>query len=106
MEYFDAVQVGRARVRKAMGILQDVTGASSPVLFLKMRVSDWTPVGEENLYCFVSGKNSTVAIVICDGEGNAKAISSWAPLSEVEGFARALESRGLARFEGEPALPI
>ncbi len=89
-----------------MDVLQDVAGPSSPVLFLKMGASEWAPVGEENLFAVVKGKNSTAAIAICDGEGNAKAISAWVPTSQADAVARSLESKGFSRFESEVRLPI
>ncbi len=83
-----------------------MAGPSSPVLFLKMNSADWAPVGEESLYAVVKGKNSTAAVVLCDGEGNSKAMSGWFPDAKAQEFANALASRGLAPFEGEVKLPI
>ena len=93
-------------MKRAIELLQEVAGPSSPVLFLKMGSEAWTPVGEENLFTVVSGKNSTAAVVLCDGDGNSKAISGWVSVQQAEGFARSLETRGLARFLGEVMLPI
>jgi hypothetical protein len=105
-DYFTAVQVGRARVRKALERLQEAAGPSYPVLFLKMGIADWTPVGEEELFALVSGKEGTAAVVICDSDGNAKAMSQW--ISEVEAarITGALEAKGLARYDGEVKLPL
>ena len=106
MQYFDAVQEGRRRVKKALEVLQDVAGQCAPVLFLKMGTKDWVPVGEENLFSLVKGKNSTEAVVVCDAEGNSKAISGWVSSSVARGYASSLRSRGLLMFEGEVRLPI
>jgi hypothetical protein len=89
-----------------MGILQGVVGPCSPVLFLKTNSDDWTPVGEESLFAIVTGKNSTAALVLCDGDGNPKAMSGWVPTAQAEGFAHALGTKGLARFYSELRLPI
>lgn len=105
MDYFAAVQEGRSRVKKAMGILQEVAGPCSPILFLKTNSDYWTPVGEENLFAIVTGKNSTAAVVLCDGDGNSKAMSGWVPTERAEGFGRRLGAKGLARFDGEVRLP-
>ncbi len=105
-DYFAAVQEGRRRVKEAVELLQEVAGPSSPVLFLRMETKDWTPVGEESLFSIVKGRNSTAAVVLCDGAGNAKAISGWVPEIEAEGFARSLEGKGLSRFEGDVVLPL
>jgi hypothetical protein len=106
MDYFYAVQEGKARVSKAVGLLQGVSGPSYPMLFLKLGVKEWTPVGEENLYSILEGKNGTAALVVCDGEGNSKAMSPWAARTEVEKQGAVLLSMGLSRFEGEVKLPI
>ncbi len=106
MDYFAAVQEGRARVNRAVGALQEVAGPSYPMLFLKLGVSDWTPVGEEMLHKIVPGKNGTAALVICDSEGNAKAMSTWVPTSTADEFARALESKKILAYPGDVKLPI
>ena len=105
-DYFTAVQTGRARARHALEKLQEVAGPSYPVLFLKTGTEDWTPVGEEELFALVRGKGGTVAVVICDSDGNAKAISSWSNYANAERLSRALEAKGCAKFEGEVKLPI
>jgi hypothetical protein len=105
-DYFTAVQEGRSRVKRAMEILQDAAGSSSAVLFLKMGSEDWTPVGEETLYAVVGGKNSTAAVVVCDSEGNSKAISGWVAAEKAETIARSLDAKGVSRFRGEVKLPI
>lgn len=105
-DYFTAVQEGRRRVKRAIIALQEVAGPSSPVLFLKMGSQDWTPVGEESLFAVVGGRSSTAAVVICDGEGNSKAISGWLPQEETDDIAKSLMSRGMKRYDGEIRLPI
>lgn len=105
-DYFNAVQEGRARVKQALERLQEVAGPSYPVLFLKMGIQDWTPVGEEELCALVSGKGGTAAVVVCDSDGNSKAMSAWVPRSEAERIVNALESKGLHRYGGEVKLPV
>jgi hypothetical protein len=106
VDYFKAVQEGRARAAKALEILQDIAGPCYPLLFLKMGTKDWTPVGEENLFAVVQGKNDTSAVVLCDSEGNSKAMSAWVSRPQAESFVKLLESREIAQFEGEVRLPI
>ena len=106
MDYFSAVQVGRGRVKEAVELLQKVAGPSSPVLFLKMGAQEWAPVGEKNLLAIVTGKDSTAAVVMCDDEGNAKAISAWLPIPQVETVVRTMESNGFFVFKGDAKLPI
>ena len=104
--YFEAVQLGRKRVDAAVQFLQEIAGVCHPLLFLKMGVSEWTPVGEEMLCALVPGKNSTVAIVICDRDGNAKTMSDWVNESEGSRMASVMTSKGIQRFDGEVKLPI
>jgi len=100
------VQQGRARVKKALDTLQGAAGPSYPVLFLKMGQGDWTPVGEEELFALVKGKGGTSAVVICDADGNSKAMSTWLPTAEAEKAASQLSSKGLSRYDGEVKLPV
>lgn len=106
MDYFTAVQRGRSRVRVATEVLQEVAGPSYPVLFLKMGMKSWEPVGEEMLYSIVPGKGDTAAVVICDSDGNTKAISSWMEAKAAEDSATALEAKGVRKFAGNPRLPV
>ena len=106
MDYFAAVQEGRKRVSAAVSVLQEVAGPSYPMLFLKLGLTDWTPVGEEMLQKVVPGKNATAAIVICDGEGNSKAMSTWFPEQKAEDYSRSLELNGIPVYPGEVKLPI
>jgi len=106
MDYYAAVQEGRNRVNRAMALLQDVAGPSYPMLFLKLGLSAWTPVGEEMLHKLVPGKNDTAAVVICDADGNAKAMSGWVSNSRANEYALILESKGIPVYPGDVKLPI
>jgi hypothetical protein len=106
MDYFSAVQMGRERVKRAVEILQETAGPSYPVLFLKEGKNEWTPVGEEILYSIVRGKDSTAAVVLCDSEGNSKAMTGWVADTDAGRHATSLESRGVVKYGGEVRLPI
>ena len=106
MDYFTAVQEGRKRVTRSVDVLQEVAGPSYPMLFLKLGLSDWTPVGDEMMHKMVPGKEGTAALVICDAEGNAKAMSGWFPADRARTLAKALESREIPSFPGDVKLPI
>jgi hypothetical protein len=106
VDYFTAVQEGRKRVNRAVSTLQEVAGPSYPMLFLKFGISDWTPVGEEMLHSIVPGKGETAAIVICDADGNAKAMSGWLSVAKASEFTKKLESKGMPEFLGDVKLPI
>ncbi|HEV2139482.1 MAG TPA: hypothetical protein VGR53_11655 [Nitrososphaerales archaeon] len=105
-DYFAAVQEGRRRVNESINVLQGVAGPCYPMLFLKLGVMDWTPVGEEMLHKVVPGKNGLAALVICDGEGNSKTISGWVPEAQAKEFSKSLELKGIPEFPGEVKLPI
>lgn len=105
MTYFTAVQEGQAHVKKAVELLQEIAGPSFAVLFLKEGKQDWTPVGEENLYSIAEGKDATWALIICDSEGNAKAMSGWFAPSEARKFEAELKSRGIHGYQGSVRLP-
>jgi len=106
LDYFEAVREGRARVQKAVDLLQRTAGPSYPMLFLKVGSDKWTPVGEEVLFAMVLGKPGTAAISICDVEGNSKAMTPWIPTAMAEEHARSLAAAGVTRFEGVVRLPI
>jgi len=89
-----------------VALLQEVAGPCYGVLFLKSGRPDWSPVGAENLYSTVSGKDGTSAVVLCDGDGNTKAMSAWVAASEADRLVRALEAKGLPMYSGELRLPI
>ena len=105
-EYFAAVQEGRRRVNRAVALLQGVAGPSYPMLFLKMGLEEWTPVGDEMLQKAIPGRNDTAAVVVCDADGNSKAMSSWMTPARASECAKILEARGVAVFPGEVRLPI
>ncbi len=90
MDYFRAVQEGKARVQNATFLLKGVAGESYPVLFIKMEKVDWTPVGEENLYALVNGK----------------AMSPWIGRDAASKSASLLAAKGIKKYEGEVKLPI
>ena len=83
-----------------------MAGLSYPVLFIKTGRTDWTPVSEENLYSIIDGKNNTAAVVICDSDGNTKAMSTWLSREDAAKSASLLQSRGIDMFRGDVKLPI
>jgi len=106
MDYFAAVQEGRKRVNRAVAVLQEVAGPSYPMLFLRLGISDWTPVGDEMMHKVIPGRQGTAALVICDAAGNAKAMSGWLSGDKAESLGKVLESREIPYFPGDVKLPI
>jgi hypothetical protein len=76
------------------------------MLFLKLGLTDWTPVGEEMLHQVIPGKNGTAALVICDGDGNAKSMSGWFPEERAKKYSNSLELKGIPVYPGEVKLPL
>ena len=93
-------------MKLAVSALQDVAGPSYPMLFLKLGEADWTPVGEDMLHKVVPGKGDTAALVICDEEGNSKAMSTFVPADRARELGKSLELKGIPVFPGEVKLPI
>ncbi len=93
-------------MNRAIAVLQEVAGLCYPMLFLKLGVSDWTPVGEEMLHKVVPGKNETAALVVCDGDGNSKAMSTWVTVEMADQYSKALELKGIPVYPGDVKLPI
>ena len=106
MQYFAAVQEGRKRVGRAVTALQAVAGPCHPMLLLKLGVTEWTPVGDEMMQKVIPGKDGTASLVICDGEGNSKAMSGWFPDAKAAEYSKTLEARGVPVFPGDVKLPI
>ncbi len=106
MDYFTAVQEGRRRVNESIRVLQEVVGPCYPMLFLKLGISDWTPVGDEMMHKIIPGKEGTAALVICDAEGNSKAMSTWLPEAKAKESAGTIERKGIHEFPGDVKLPI
>ena len=90
----------------ALRVLEEVAGPCYPMLFLKMGVTDWTPVGEEMMHAVIPGKEGSAALIICDAEGNSKALSPWLPEERAKELAKTIERRGIPGFPGEVKLPI
>ena len=106
MDYFEAVKTGLRWVVRAVSALQEGAGPCYPMLFLKLGVAEWTPVGDEMLHKVVPGKSGTAAVVISDGDGNSKAMSAFVPGEKAEEYSLALEKKGIPVFPGEVKLPI
>jgi hypothetical protein len=104
MNYIDAIKEGRKRVVDSLKLLNQAGSPSYPLLFLKMDTEDFTPVGEENMFSVLEDKNRR-AVVLCDKDGYAKAITSWMSTENAERVIRFLESLGLSNYKGSIKMP-
>lgn len=91
---------------EAVAALQEVAGPSYPMLLLKLGAAQWSPVGEEMMQKVVPGKSGTAALVVCDADGNSKAMSGWFPRAKAAECSRALELKGVPVYPGEVKLPV
>ncbi|MEM0364518.1 MAG: hypothetical protein QW450_02460 [Candidatus Nitrosocaldus sp.] len=107
MQYFQALQIGQARIRDAVSILKKYTGNALPAIALKgsSQGKGWDPVGEENLYSVVEGEHGFI-ICLCDADGNAKAIASWYSKEEAEQIAVKMRNDGIKEYKGKVRLPV
>ncbi|HXW36461.1 MAG TPA: hypothetical protein VEJ36_00960 [Nitrososphaerales archaeon] len=106
MDYFTAVQKGKSRVKVSVETLQAIAGPCYPMLFLKTGLADWTPVGDEQLFSTLRRGDGTAALVICDADGNSKAVSAWFSEATASGYAAELRTRGLVEYIGVVKLPL
>lgn len=106
MQYFQALQVGQARIRDAVALLKRYTTNALPAIALKeSRGRGWEPVGGENLYSIVEGEHGFI-VCLCDADGNAKAIASWYTKEEAYGIAARMRDDGIQEYEGKVRLPV
>jgi hypothetical protein len=105
MQYFEASQIGQRRIDEAQKLLAKFTGYARGAIFLKRRVEGFEPVGEENLYAVKEVNQDTVIILLVDGEGNAKAISSYMGKIRAQNVYGEIEAAGIKKYEGELNLP-
>ncbi|MCS7141643.1 MAG: hypothetical protein NZ888_05605 [Candidatus Nitrosocaldus sp.] len=108
MQYFQALQIGQARIRDAVSMLKRYTGNALPAIALRENRGSgrgWEPVGEENLYSIVEGEHGLI-ICLCDAEGNAKAIASWYSREEAEGIAARMRADSIQEYTGKVRLPV
>lgn len=106
MQYFDAVQVGQRRSGDAERLLAKYTQFARAAIFLKNKKGSFEPVGEENLYAVVEINPGTVMVALVDGEGNAKAMSSYIGKIRSQQIIKQIELDGIRKFEGKINLPV
>ncbi len=106
MQYFEATQVGQKRSDVAEKLLAKYTGFARAAIFLKTRAEGFEPVGEENFYALVEINPGTVMIAIVDGEGNAKAMSSYVGKVRSKQITKQIELDGIRKYDGRVNLPV
>jgi len=106
VQYFEATQVGQKRSDDAEKLLSKYTGFARAAMFLKNKTGGFEPVGDENLYAVVEINPGTVMIAFVDGDGNAKALSSYVGKIRSQQIMKQIELDGIKRFDGKVNLPI
>ncbi|GBC72594.1 hypothetical protein HRbin03_00425 [archaeon HR03] len=106
VQYFEAFRLGEAVAQRAQNLLSAYTGTAYAAMVVKETRDGWSPVGEENLFTVVRKDENFSIIVICDGDGYAKAMSNPIPHKAAESIAAKMEKDGLKRYSGELILPL
>jgi hypothetical protein len=106
MKYTEAASIGMQRVDEAVELLKSITRYARPAFFLKpLADKGYQPVGEENFFAIKAIGDNVFSIVICDEEGNAKAISQPMTKYVMDRFVTKLREKGLKEFKGELNYP-
>jgi hypothetical protein len=106
VQYFEATQIGQKRTEDAEKLLAKYTGSATAAIFLKDGMGSFEPVGEENFYAVVEVNPETVMVALVDGEGNAKAVSSYAGKIRSQQIIKQIELDGIKRYDGKLNLPV
>jgi hypothetical protein len=99
LQYFQAVQKGKAIASKSQMLLFDIAGFAMLTLTTKKIDGKFFPVGEENYAAVIQTRDGSVAIIV-DEDGYTKAQSK--PMEKQEAFKifDKLVDTGIAEFLG------
>ena len=100
MQYHKAAHLGQERSRKAQMTLFNYTGFSMLTYTIKTGSSSFEPVGEEMLVGELNNGNEII-IIICDGDGFAKAQSRPMSMNEGKRIIKKMVEDGLPLFRGK-----
>jgi hypothetical protein len=106
VQYFEATQVGQKRSDDAEKLLAKYTGFARAAIFLKNGKGGFEPVGDENFFAVVEINPGTVMVALVDGEGNAKAMSSYVGKIRSQQVIKQIELDGIKRYDGKINLPV
>jgi len=107
LQYFEAVRIGEEVARRAQVRLAGYAGSAYAAMIVKERKDEgWVPVGEEDLYAVVRKNEGFDVVVLCDGDGYVKAMSTPLPRRVAESVAAKMERDGIKRYEGSLILPL
>ncbi|MEM2760643.1 MAG: hypothetical protein QXU32_11485 [Nitrososphaerales archaeon] len=106
MQYYQALKMGRLRIKEATTKLKKYTRNALPAIALKeSQDGNWEPVGEEDLAGIVMGEHGCI-ICICDNDGNAKAIASWFKKEDADKIIAQMKSDGMEEYVGKIKIPV
>jgi hypothetical protein len=107
LQYFEAVRMGEEVARRAQVRLAGYAGSAYAAMIVKERAGEgWAPVGEEDFYAVVRKDEGFDVVVLCDGDGYVKAMSTPLPRRVAESVSAKMERDGIRRFEGSLVLPL
>lgn len=100
MLYHQAAHIGQERARKSQHKLFQYSGFAFLTKTVKQTGEQFEPVGEEDLVTMDNVEDKTV-VIICDGDGYAKAQTKPLPLDQAKKIYEKMLNDGFKRFEGE-----
>lgn len=115
MQYFAALQIGKKRVEASREYLNKLANnkAMPALALVDNKTNVWEPVGEENLYAFISESagfvltdTSGYILAICDKNGISKAIVQGVTQEQRENIEKLLKDDNIPEYKGKVALPV
>jgi len=98
--------LGQEAARRAQERLMGYVLSSHAAMIVKEKDGTWLPVGEEDLYAIIPMKDGRIVLVLCDGDGYAKAMSDPLDEQQMDRAIQRLRSDGLSLYQGKITLPV
>lgn len=99
MQYHQAANIGQERARKAQHKLFEYSGFAFLTMTVKQDGEQFEPVGEEDLVTMENVEDNVI-VVICDGDGYAKAQTKPLPMDQARRIYKKMLDDGYKKFEG------
>lgn len=100
MLYHQAANIGQERARKSQHRLFQYSGFAFLTKTVKQKGEQFEPVGEEDLVTLENVDDKSI-VIICDGDGYAKAQTKPLPLDQAKKIYEKMLSDGFKEFKGE-----
>ena len=100
MLYHQAANIGQERARNSQHRLFQYSGFAFLTKTVKQKGEQFEPVGEEDLVTLENVDDKSI-VIICDGDGYAKAQTKPLPLDQAKKIYEKMLSDGFKEFKGE-----